>query len=243
MLVHPKDKLKKEETNGHIYHIPCAGANSIPCPGRYIGETERTAGARFQEHTSTASNALGKYKSAMLQHARENGHHFRKEDITILASEHDWTKRGIKEAIFIQTLNPSINIDPGRHKLSNHFDNILSSVLPQPPAPSPHDASSETLINTTPRRQGRPRKEPTLPKTIATSEPEQQPQQHSQQQTQPPQQLLQQQPSQSSTRPKTMAPSIQPSQNTRQSERLRLRHQQAQLLSGSCAIQPTPGAP
>ena len=142
----------KEESVGHVYHIPCAGANSIACPGRYVGETERTAAARFQEHTSTATNALGKYKLAMLQHARENNHHFRKDDLTILASDQDWTKRGIKEAIYIKALNPSINIDPGRHSLSSHFDSTLNNLITQPHAPKPHDATNETLINTAPRR-------------------------------------------------------------------------------------------
>ena len=156
-MVKPKDQLEKEKTVGHIYHIPCAGANSTPCPGRYVGETERTAAARFQEHKSTATNALGKYKSAMLQHARDHGHHFRKEDVTILASENDWVKRGIKEAIYIRSLSPSINIDPGRHRLSSHFDSILNSVIVAPPPPPPHDATKEPLINTAPRRQGRPR--------------------------------------------------------------------------------------
>ena len=61
--------------------------------------------------------SLGNYKSAMLQHAREHNHHIRKEDVSILASEQDWVKRGIKEAIYIKALNPSINIDPGRHSL------------------------------------------------------------------------------------------------------------------------------
>ena len=110
----PKDQLEKEKSVGIIYHIPCAGANSTPCPGTYVGETERTANARFNEHTSTATNALGKYKSAMLEHAKTERHHFRREDVSVLAREHDWVKRGIKEAIFIKALSPSINIDPGR---------------------------------------------------------------------------------------------------------------------------------
>ena len=55
----------------------------------------------------------------MLQHAREHSHHFRKEDVTIVSSENDWVKRGIKEALFIKNLQPSINIDPGRHALSS----------------------------------------------------------------------------------------------------------------------------
>ena len=156
-LVKPKDKLPKAELTGVVYHIPCAGANSTPCPGRYVGETERTAQARFQDHTSTSSNALGKYKSAMLQHARENGHHFRKEDVTILSSEQDWTRRGIKEALYIKTLAPSINIDAGRHHLSDHFDAILSSIIRPPPSPPPHDPAKEQLINTAPRKPGRPK--------------------------------------------------------------------------------------
>ena len=148
---------------GHIYHIPCAGANLTHCPGRYVGETERTAAARFAEHASTASNALGKYKSAMLQHARENCHHFRQEDVTILSSEQDWVKRGIQEALFIRALKPSINIDPGRHSLSSHYDLILEKTITAPPAPSTHNSANETLINTAPRPQGRPRKQPLVP--------------------------------------------------------------------------------
>ena len=69
-----------------------------------VGETERTLSARFNEHTSTATNAQGHYKSAMLQHARENNHHFRREDATVFAYEHDWAKRGIYEALFIKAL-------------------------------------------------------------------------------------------------------------------------------------------
>ena len=153
---------------GVVYHIPCAGANSTPCPGRYIGETERTTSARFQDHTYTSGNALGKYKSAMLQHARENNHHFRKEYITILSSEQDWVRRSIKEALFIKSLTPSINIDPGRHHLSDHFDTILSSIMKPPPSPTPHDPNIEPLINTAPRKPGRPKKQtasqPSIPR-------------------------------------------------------------------------------
>ena len=95
----------------------------------------------------------------MLQHARDNCHHFRKEDVTVLCSKSDWTKRGIKEAIYIHTLKPSINIDPGRHTLSTHFDSLLTNIVKKPASPTPHNAEAEALINTAPRRQGRPRKD------------------------------------------------------------------------------------
>ena len=181
-LVKPKDSLDKEEQIGQIYHIPCAGANSIPCPGRYVGETERTATARFQEHKSTAMNALGKYKSAMLQHARENDHHFRQEDVTTLSSETDWVKRGIKEAIFIKALKPSINIDPGRHALSSHFDSILEKIISPPPPP--HNPDIEPLLNTAPRRPGRPRQSSTTTQSSHSQAPSPQSQPQPQRQSQ-----------------------------------------------------------
>ena len=79
----------------------------------------------------------------MLQHARDHGHHFRLEDQTILSYESDWVKRGIKEALFIRALNPAINIDPGRHQLSAHFDSILANHIKAPPPPPPHNPRSK----------------------------------------------------------------------------------------------------
>ena len=117
----------------------------------------------------------------MLQHARDHSHHFRKEDVTVLTSKHDWVKRGIKEALYIIALKPSINIDPGRHNLSSHFDSILESTIVAPPPPRPHNADNEVLINTMPRRQGRPRREPNQHATPATTNSESAQQQQQQQ--------------------------------------------------------------
>ena len=114
----------------------------------------------------------------MLQHAKEKGHHFRRQDVTILDHEQDWVRRGIREAIYIRALSPSINIDAGRHTLSHHFDKVLKDTIVKPQAPEVHNADTETVINTAPQRQGRPRKNPPA----------------SQQETLPKQQLQQQQP-------------------------------------------------
>ena len=124
--------------------------------------------------------------------------------MTVLASESDWAKRGIKEAIYIKTLKPSINIDPGRHALSSHFDQILNKEIVIPPTPKPHDPGIEAIINTAPRRQGRPKKQP----SISSSS------------TQPPE---------SSTHPiATTMPMSQPNLPQRQSQRLLQRQQQQQ---------------
>ena len=114
--------------------------------------------APFKEHTSTATNAQDQYKSAMLQHARTHQHHFRKEDVTILSSEQNWVKRGIKVALFIKALKTTINIDPGRHALSSHFDVIIGAAIFTTPAPVSHNSETESLINTAPHPQGRLKK-------------------------------------------------------------------------------------
>ena len=144
----------------------------------------------------------------MLQHARETQHHFRKEDITILSSEHDWVKRGIKEAIFIKALSPSINIDPGRHQLSSHFDAILSPLIKPPSPPAPHNPTHEQLINTAPRRPGRPRNQLT-----SSSQPLPPPP--------PPPPQATQLPTSSNSQPQHRSNNINPSQPLRQSQRLR----------------------
>ena len=84
----------------------------------------------------------------MLQHARKNQHHFQKENVFVLASEQNWEKKGIKEALYIKALNPSINIDPGRHNLSAHFDKMmLSPSLPlqHPITPKLSPSSTQPL--------------------------------------------------------------------------------------------------
>ena len=93
----------------------------------------------------------------MLEHARKNHYHFRREDVSILSNESDWVERGIKEAIYIRALSPTINIDPGCQTLSSHFDGILNQNIKAPTTPAPHNAESKFLINMVPRRQGRPK--------------------------------------------------------------------------------------
>ena len=44
-LVHPKDKVHKEEMSGVVYHIACG-----ECDSSYVGETERSLKKRLTEH-------------------------------------------------------------------------------------------------------------------------------------------------------------------------------------------------
>ena len=80
--------------------------------------------------------------------------------------------------------------------IMNVFDEVRTtqweSWISAPPSPTTHDAENEPLINTAPRRQGRPASSQTLAKTITNQEPQlqqqQQPQEKQQQRPQPQQQ-------------------------------------------------------
>ena len=161
MLVHPKDKLTTSDKTGAVYYLPCSGANGEPCgeSGSYVGETERTAESRLKEHFSTAvQSGTSTLKSAVMAHAREKGHHFRPGDLSILSSGNsNWHERGVKEAVYIRGLEPSINRDQGRHQLPSHFDPLIKKTYEKPHPPATHNADFEPLLRVSFRRQGRSR--------------------------------------------------------------------------------------
>ena len=88
-LVNPKDKPDKLKKCGIIYCVKCD-----VCDAEYIGETARTLGIRYKEHTD------GKHDSAVQDHLNQSpGHKTTTENVSVLASEENWTARKIREAI------------------------------------------------------------------------------------------------------------------------------------------------
>ena len=116
------------------------------------------AASRISEHFSTARiSGTETLKSAVMTHARDNNHHFRRDDFSVLSSgDQNWHERGVRESIYIRALQPPINRDQGRHLLPPNFDSLLQQRIKRPPPPSVHDAAVEPLLSTAPRRQGRP---------------------------------------------------------------------------------------
>ena len=76
-----------------------AGWCSVKCGGcekEYIGETARTLGVRFKEHTD------GKHpNSAVTAHTSTTGHKYSLADVKVLVREDSDLKRKVKEAIAI----------------------------------------------------------------------------------------------------------------------------------------------
>ena len=48
---------------------------------------------------------------------------------SVLCTEEDWYKRGVKEAVAIRKINPTLNKDKGRHKLSPIYDQLIRTSV------------------------------------------------------------------------------------------------------------------
>ena len=113
-LVHPKDKTDKLDTSGVIYKIDCQD-----CDHSYIGETERNLHKRLKEH-KRESSPVG-------EHLTHTQHHFEKDNVQVLDKEARWFQRGVKEAVYIATRNPTLNRDQGRHNLPSVYSSLIQS--------------------------------------------------------------------------------------------------------------------
>ena len=125
LLVRPKDKTEKKDVVGPVYMIPCQGQTTRgTCTESYIGETERTLKTRFNEHKRPSSTSS---EVSQHIHIESPGHHVDLEKVKILDRDSRYFERGIKEAVYIRALQPSLNRDGGRHRLPKVYDPILTS--------------------------------------------------------------------------------------------------------------------
>ena len=123
-LVHPKDAPPKDKISGVVYCIKCGGEN---CVEHYVGETEQPLKKRLYQHRHNAGEGIS---SAVCRHLRDCNHEFsNNDDVEILSKEKNWFNRGVKEAIFIKSLNPSLNRQGGgRFLLSSAWDCNLRQI-------------------------------------------------------------------------------------------------------------------
>jgi hypothetical protein len=135
-LVCPKDKLPHMKSSGNVYHAACAGKEGEPCPARYIGETERSMDTHFHEHHSNVKLPNSDmYSSAIRQHIDKSDHCFLTEDVSFLDSNANWHARGIKEAAYVRSFQPSLNRDGGRHELPIYMMTSSRPTLAMPVQP------------------------------------------------------------------------------------------------------------
>ena len=100
-----------------MYKIKCE-----ECEATYIGETERTLKSRFNEHRRPSYT---RSEVAKHIHMDQPEHTVELDNTEILTTEPRWFERGVKEAIFVRALNPSLNRDGGMYNLPPVWDNII----------------------------------------------------------------------------------------------------------------------
>ena len=106
---------------GPIYHVCCED-----CGKDYIGETERSFKARFDEHKrpSSVNSEVSRHI-----HQKKPGYSVSLTGSRILGLEQEWFQRGVKEAIFIHAMKPSLNQDGGHFNLSPIWHNIVGERI------------------------------------------------------------------------------------------------------------------
>ena len=98
-LVHPKDQLDIEKKCDVIYHMECPDCNLT-----YVGETCRSFGQRFKEH----SKIKGNYLTAIGEHCAKTKHKMSIESCKILDSADQFHSRKVKEALFIKRVEACV---------------------------------------------------------------------------------------------------------------------------------------
>ena len=115
LLVKPKDPVSKENVVGPVYKIKCE-----ECETMYIGKTEKSLKSRLNEHRRHSSTTS---KVAKHIHLEQLVHSVELENTKILTIKSRWFERGVKEAIYIRALNPSLHRDASH--LPPVWDNII----------------------------------------------------------------------------------------------------------------------
>ena len=111
-----------------VYQLSCADCDKL-----YIGETERPLRKRLAEHRRESS-PVG-------LHLLETGHKLAKEKV--LDRDARWFQRGVREAIHIRSIIPTLNRDHGRHHLPRTYNPLLLSQQRK------HQLHSHSFVTTT----------------------------------------------------------------------------------------------
>jgi GIY-YIG catalytic domain len=128
IFTNTKSKIEPNDKTGAIYRINCKGNLIEPCNGCYIGETSKQLKIRINQHKS---NFASRYKftntkTALINHALENGHSFDFENPKILATEGQCKKRRFLESAHIQMLKPQpVNYKVDTSGLATSYCDII----------------------------------------------------------------------------------------------------------------------
>ena len=115
-----KSKTPSEIESNIVYKIPCKD-----CSKSYVGQTGRYLKQRLYEHRREEHKRNVINPTALVEHSRENNHHFDFENTTILKKEPYLSKRLLHEMIYIKQHN-TVNYRRDIDNLNQAYFNIFS---------------------------------------------------------------------------------------------------------------------
>ena len=117
-LINVKEKSEPGELKGAVYKIECE------CGDSYVGESGRPMAVRMKEHKADMVHGRTK-TSATAHHAYQCKKDIDPLNAKILASERNWKKRTVREAIEIREHKSILNRGVAKFSLSPIWDLAL----------------------------------------------------------------------------------------------------------------------
>lgn len=100
-----KQKIEAKDKTHVVYKIPCAGNTSENCDSCYIGQTKNQSIKRMKQHKLSLKNTNYDNASGLVLHSNETGHTPDFEDMQIIDTERNWSKRLTLESLHIAANN------------------------------------------------------------------------------------------------------------------------------------------
>ena len=132
MLGTPKDKDDLLDKAGVVYQIECKD-----CEASYVGQTGRHLRERVKEHTKALEKG-NIMNSGVAEHAFEAHHNIDLDNIRVLDVENNQSKRLVREALRIRSLDPAMNRDRGVDLPAS-----LLRLVPAPTGRGRHHSTSD----------------------------------------------------------------------------------------------------
>ena len=105
-LVKPKDKTADNLKLGVVYLVSCE------CGSQYVGETGKNLNSRIKNHKD-ALRLDRPQSSAIATHVYDTGHNCNFDSAEVISKDNKKFSRLFKEALFIKSLEPSMNRNKG----------------------------------------------------------------------------------------------------------------------------------
>ena len=89
-----------------------------------------------------SSQVLSEGSTEFSAHVASDTHEKSDLEYSILCKDDDWFARGVKEAIAIRKIKPSLNLDEGRYNLSPMYEKFIrTSLVMKTPSHGAKDAT------------------------------------------------------------------------------------------------------